>query len=148
MSPMLLIVEDSPTQQYLYRELCHRFGYEAHIVASGEEALSAIALTDYSAVILDIGLPGICGLETIRRIRMKEKGTIRHLPVLALTGNSEPEDKIECLSAGADDYMSKPFSVDAFRKLLLRWTYDSRSPNLRLIDLPAQPDKQLFERPT
>jgi CheY-like chemotaxis protein len=133
--PMLLIVEDSPTQQHLYAALCKRFGYDACIVKSGEEALTALKLASYSAVLLDIGLPGISGLKVARELRWSEIGTPRHTPVIGISG-AEPVSQARqaCIDAGMDDYLSKPVSADAFRRMLLRWTYDTRAPNLMLLD--------------
>jgi CheY-like chemotaxis protein len=131
----LLIVEDSPTQQHIYLHLCKRFGYDAYIAKSGEEGLAALKLTKYSAVILDIGLPGISGLEVARELRWTEMGTPRHTPVIGIS-STEPAHKArqQCIDAGMDDYLSKPVSADGFRRMLLRWTYDSRTPNLTLLN--------------
>lgn len=142
--PTLLIVEDHPTHQYVFKQLCEQFNYEMVIVGSGEDALGALAVAQYAAVLLDINLPGANGLDIVRSLRHLEKErTLKHTPVIAITANADPECKIECLEAGADDYLSKPFSIDDFRKILLRWTYDARKPNLKLINT-ASNEKQLF----
>ncbi len=143
-SPTILIVEDNRAQQYVFKELCERFGYESYIVSSGEDALGALALAQYAAVILDINLPGIDGLETVRRLRATEKGKERNTPVIALTGNVMPEHREMCMAAGMNDYMSKPFSIEAFRKLLLRWAYDPNRPNMRLINSTPDSEQLLF----
>jgi two-component system, sensor histidine kinase and response regulator len=131
----LLIVEDSPTQQFLYAALCKRFGYDAYIAKTGEEALAALKQASYSAVLLDIGLPGISGLKVARELRWTEIGTPRHTPVIGISG-AEPANQARqaCIDAGMDDYLSKPVSAEAFRRMLLRWTYDSRTPNLMLLN--------------
>ncbi len=143
-SPTILIVEDHPAQQYVFKQLCERFGYDAHLVSTGEDALAALALAQYAAVILDVRLPGIDGLETCQTLRQRERGTDRQTPVIALTGHVLPQDRQDCFDAGMDDYMSKPFSIEAFRKLLLRWTYDASRPNLRLLNSTPDSNEQLF----
>lgn len=142
--PTILIVEDYQAQQFVYKQLCERFGYDAYVVGSGEAALGALSIAQYAAVILDISLPGIDGIETAKRLRLAESGTGRRTPVIALTAIAAPQQKENCLAAGMDDYMSKPFSIEAFRKLLLRWTYDSRRPNMSLITTRPDDDELLF----
>jgi len=140
----LLIVEDNPAQQYVFKQLCERFGFDAIIVGTGEEALGALGLAQYAAVILDINLPGINGVDTVRALRNLERGTVRRTPVIAVTANVGPEHRAECIAAGMDDYLGKPFSIDSFRKTLLRWTYDARRPNLMLITSIPEEQEQLF----
>ncbi len=136
----LLIVEDNPTQQLIYTQLCKRFGYEAYITRTGEEALAALPLSKYAAVVLDIGLPGISGLDVARELRWAEMGTTERTPVIGIS-STEPahQARQQCIEAGMDDYVSKPVSVDAFRRMLLRWTYDSRTPNLMLLNRMVDP---------
>ena len=114
------------------------------MVSSGEDALGALAITKYAAVILDLNLPGIDGLETVHRLRETEKGTGRRTPVIALTASAAPHLRQTCLEAGTDDFMSKPFSVEAFRKMLLRWTYDSARLNMSLIQSTPDSDELCF----
>ncbi|HEY9679550.1 MAG TPA: response regulator [Drouetiella sp.] len=143
-SPTILIVEDYPAQQFVFEQLCERFGYQAYMVSSGEDALGVLAVTKYAAVILDLKLPGIDGIETVRRLRETEKGTGRRTPVIGLTSNSVPQQREICLNAGMDDFMSKPFSIEAFRKMLLRWTYDSKRLNMSLITSTPDSDELCF----
>jgi CheY-like chemotaxis protein len=149
--PKLLIVEDNPTQQYIYAALCKRFGYDAYIAKSGEEGLTALKLASYAAVLLDIGLPGISGLDVARELRWTEIGRPRHTPVIGIS-SAEPAHQARqaCIEAGMDDYLSKPVSVDAFRRMLLRWTYDSRTPNLMLLDtmVTAEPTDDYVQQVT
>lgn len=142
--PTILIVEDYHPQQFVFRQLCERFGYDAYIVGTGEAALGALSITQYAAVIMDINLPGMDGVETARQLRASELGTGRHTPIIALTASGLPHLRETCLAAGMDDYMSKPFSVEAFRRLLLRWTYESHRPNMSLITAAVGDDELLF----
>ena len=84
---IILVVEDNETEQYVLKQLLQKFDYDAHIVASGEEALTAMGLTKYGAVLMDISLPGIDGYECTKRIRRIELESGRRTPVIALTGS-------------------------------------------------------------
>lgn len=135
----LLVVEDNPTQQHVIKTLCSWFNFEVHIVATAEEALDALACSYmYAAVLLDIGLPGLDGIACARTIRLTESQSGQHVPIVALTACYSEEDRKRCLEAGMDDFLSKPFSPEDFRKMLLRWAYRPKEPNLRLLESTAQ----------
>lgn len=100
-------------------------GYEVLQAESGEEALEILENTKVDAVILDLMLPQIDGLEVLRRIRTKEN--IKKTPVIMLTAKGEEFDRVLGLEMGADDYISKPFSVRELQarvKAVLRRTED------------------------
>lgn len=102
----MLVVEDDPhIASAVALELEHE-GYDARVVADGPEALSAWAEWRADLVLLDLGLPTLDGIEVCRRIRESS-----HTPVLALTARASVEDRVRGLDAGADDYLSKPFSL-------------------------------------
>jgi DNA-binding response OmpR family regulator len=88
-------------------------GYRVTAVETGEEALSAIERQAYALVLLDVMLPGISGLEVCRRLRSRGA----RVPVIMLTARTQESDRVTGLDVGADDYVSKPFSV---RELLAR----------------------------
>lgn len=127
----LLIIEDNETQQYVLKELCSKFDYDAHIVSSGEEALNALACTRYAAILMDIALGGMDGFECTGRIRQLESKMKRHTPIIAVTG--AVEERQRCLAAGMDDYISKPFEIEDFRLMLLRNAYQPAKVNLKLL---------------
>lgn len=104
MSANILIVEDDRFLQDGLRKLLSTEGYEVATVSSGEEALSALTDKKSDLVILDLGLPGIDGITTCRRLRAKW-----HMPVLMLTARTDALDKVIGLEVGADDYLTKPF---------------------------------------
>jgi len=117
----LLVVEDDRTVgQYIKRGL-EEVQYIVEWVADGGEALELIALTAYDLIILDLRLPGMTGLEVLRRLR--DRG--HTMPVLVLTAQDSVEFKVDALRAGADDYVTKPF---AFEELLARIEALSRRP--------------------
>ncbi|HWX95795.1 MAG TPA: response regulator transcription factor [Solirubrobacteraceae bacterium] len=111
--PRLLVVDDEPAvRQALARALALE-RYEITLAADGEQALDLLAQGSYEAVLLDIVMPGIDGLELCRRMRNAGDRT----PVLMLTARDAIDDRVAGLDAGADDYLAKPF---ALRELMAR----------------------------
>src|SRR6202012_134441 len=82
-------------------------GFVIGEAGNGEEALLRLRMIDYDAVLLDINMPGMGGIETCRRIHQ----TYPHIPIVMLTVRDEEDDKVEALDAGADDYVTKPFQI-------------------------------------
>lgn len=109
----VLIVEDNVKLAGLLRRGLREEGFVADLAVKGEDAVWMAGATDYGAVILDVMLPGIDGLETCRRLR----GDGVWAPVLMLTARDGVLDRVGGLDAGADDYLVKPFS---FAELLAR----------------------------
>ena len=130
----LLVIEDNPTQQMVIRTLAENYGFTTFLVSSGEEALIALQTCEdcYDAILMDVKLSDMDGIECTKRIRALESQNSR-IPIIAVTALAMPGDKEKCLSGGMDDYLSKPFTADDFRKILLRWTYNADRPNLRLL---------------
>jgi two-component system KDP operon response regulator KdpE len=104
--PRILVVEDESSVSKFLRHSLEANGFTVDQASTGEEALRMAADRPPVLVILDFGLPDITGVEVIRRLRAWSE-----VPVLFLSANSVPEDKVAALDAGADDYLTKPFSV-------------------------------------
>jgi two-component system OmpR family response regulator len=109
----ILVVEDEPKMAQLLRRGLARHGHAVDVVARGEDALVHSATVDYEAILLDVALPGMDGLETCRALRTEGVWS----PVLMLTARDGVFDRVAGLDAGADDYLVKPF---AFAELLAR----------------------------
>jgi len=106
----LLLVEDN--HRLAERITYHlRGSYIVDVVESGEDALQKASSIQYGVILLDLGLPGMSGLEVCRNMRLLNVNS----PILVLTGNSEMADRISLLNAGADDYVTKPFNTDELR---------------------------------
>jgi two-component system KDP operon response regulator KdpE len=103
---ILVVEDDAPLRRALRTSLRAR-DLVVHEAGSGEEALVLAADRNPDVVLLDLGLPGIDGLETIRRLR-----AFTDAPVIVLTARDRPTDKVSALDAGADDYVTKPFDID------------------------------------
>jgi two-component system response regulator QseB len=104
----LLLVEDDELVGAGIRDTLERAHYSVEWVRSGAHALSALEHEGFEAVILDLGLPGMDGLEVLRRAR----STGNKCPVLVLSARDAAVQRVEGLDAGADDYLTKPFDVD------------------------------------
>jgi len=129
----VLVVDDEPAIRRALRPPLIELGFQVSEASRGEEALQALRAGPYDAVLLDINMPGIGGIETLRRIR----AFAPRLPVLMLTVRDQEEDKVEALDTGADDYITKPFST---RELIAR----IRSA-VRRVHAPARPEDAPLE---
>jgi DNA-binding response OmpR family regulator len=109
----ILVVEDEPDMQFVLSDNLGTEGYEVDLSASGREAVGKALSGEYALVLLDIMLPDINGIEVCKLIR-SENATI---PIIILTAKGEEIDKVVGLEVGADDYITKPFSI---RELLAR----------------------------
>ncbi len=105
MSGAILIVEDEQAIADLVRAYLRRDGFEAIWARSGEQALEELSRHPVRLVVLDVGLPGIDGLEVCRRLRARTG-----IPILILSARDDEIDRVAGLEAGADDYVTKPFS--------------------------------------
>ncbi|MBA2567908.1 MAG: response regulator transcription factor [Actinobacteria bacterium] len=119
----VLVVEDDVKMASLLRRGLLEEGLSADVARTGDDALWMAEATEYDAIVLDVMLPGLDGFEVCRRLR--ESG--RWSPVLMLTARDAVEDRVAGLDAGADDYLTKPFS---FAELLARLRALARRPAL------------------
>jgi two-component system KDP operon response regulator KdpE len=109
----VLLIDDEPSIRRALVVPLRELGFQVSEAESGEAALQLLRTTVYDAALLDVNMPGIGGLETLRQIRQ----SAMRLPVLMLTVRDEEEDKVKALDLGADDYVTKPFST---RELIAR----------------------------
>jgi two-component system OmpR family response regulator len=109
----VLVVEDHPEMSALIGQRLREDGLAVDVVDSGEDGVWMATENDYDVVVLDVLLPGIDGVEACRRLRT----SARWMPILLLTARDAVEDRVRGLDAGADDYLTKPFS---FAELLAR----------------------------
>lgn len=111
--PKILVIEDEPEMQRGLRDNLEFEGYEAEIAGDGTTGLRLLLENSYDLVILDVMLPGMSGFDVLKKARERGVGT----PVIMLTARGEEVDRVVGLELGADDYMTKPFSL---RELLAR----------------------------
>ncbi len=140
----VLIVDDEPLIVKGLKFSLEQEGYETDCAYNGEEALEKYSANHFDIILLDVMLPGISGTEVCHRIRKESM-----IPIIMLTAKSADEDKIEGLTEGADDYLTKPFNVvelKARMKNLLRRTEGApvnTAPNeIRVKNLIMDKDKR------
>ena len=107
MKASILIVEDDKAVQRLMAAAMDNAGYHQEIAANGAEAVTLALSLQPQVILLDLGLPDTDGVEVIRKLR-----SWTETPIIVVSARSDDRDKIEALDAGADDYLTKPFSVD------------------------------------
>ncbi|MFT3694333.1 MAG: ATP-binding protein [Kofleriaceae bacterium] len=104
----ILVAEDSEFNADLIRELLRRRGYEPQIVDNGTAVLALVEREPFDLLLLDLHMPGLDGFQVIERLRTREGELGGHLPVVALTARTRPEDRDRCLAAGMDEFLAKP----------------------------------------
>lgn len=105
--PNVLIVEDDAGIRQSLFETLTALGFMIGEASNGEQALLRLRMVDFDAVLLDINMPGMGGIEACREICH----SYPHVPIIMLTVRDEEDDKVEALDAGADDYVTKPFQI-------------------------------------
>ncbi|MFC3070646.1 response regulator transcription factor [Phenylobacterium soli] len=104
----LLIAEDDPMLGRGLKRALQGAGYTVDLVVTGDEAMAATRVQSYALVLLDLGLPNASGLDALKALRSRRDAT----PVIIVTARDRPEQKVEGLDAGADDYVVKPFDLE------------------------------------
>ncbi len=109
--PLVLVVEDEAALATMLRYNLEKQGFRVEEAADGQEALTRIAETQPDLVLLDWMLPQMSGIEVCRQIR--RRSSTRDLPVIMVTARTEDQDAVRGLNTGADDYITKPFSMES-----------------------------------
>lgn len=144
----ILIAEDDPSLRRSLRTTLGILGFDIGEAANGEEALMRLRMVDYDAVLLDINMPGLGGIEAciqMRRIFSK-------LPILMLTVRDSEDDKVRALEAGADDYVTKPFQIRELtariRSAIRRYHAPETPSELPIVigDISLDPVRRRIER--
>ena len=142
----LLVVDDEPTITEVLSRYLERAGYETRVAPDGLQALELAGARRPDLVILDLMLPGLDGLEVMRRLRALDEGGVRpRLPIILLTARGEESDRVVGLRLGADDYVVKPFSPNelvARVEAVLRRADPApeHEPPLEFADLRIEPE--------
>jgi len=126
----ILVVDDDSSSRRALRATLSGIGFTVSEAGRGEEALSLVRVSWFDAVLLDVDMPGMGGIETCRAIRH----SIARLPILMLTVMDSEDDKVLALDAGADDYITKPFQL---RELIARVRSAVRRRNAQEVNRDA-----------
>jgi two-component system, OmpR family, response regulator MprA len=142
----ILVVDDEPAVREALERILRLDGFEVALAADGREAVRSQAAVPADAVLLDVLMPGLDGLEVCRRMRDVGDRT----PVLMLTARDEVGDRVAGLEAGADDYLPKPFALEELlariRALLRRSGWSDEREALRFDDLELDPTSHEVRR--
>jgi two-component system response regulator AtoC len=122
----ILVVDVDPQMQFFLKEALQRQSYGVTVKGSAEEALTALRTDRYDLVLLDVGLPGMPGLEAVDEILKIDRGT----PIIIMTAHGTRETAFDAMRRGAYDYFTKPFRVDEL-EIVIRRALEKRSSRRR-----------------
>ncbi|MGV3526849.1 MAG: PAS domain-containing protein [Candidatus Sericytochromatia bacterium] len=115
----ILLAEDNPINQAVAQAMIGRMGHQLDIVENGVQALQALHQQAYDLVLMDCQMPEMDGYEATRQIRKSRRG--QQIPIIALTAHAMESARAECLEAGMNDYLSKPFHFEQLEAIITRW---------------------------
>lgn len=120
--PLVLVVDDDPIHHKLLNLLADALGITCHVAASCSEAMEALSMFSFDVVLMDYRMPEVDGCACTQRIRaMKEK--TGQIPIIAVTGRVTNDSREECLAAGMNDYLAKPFTLEELHEKLNLWLH-------------------------
>jgi two-component system sensor histidine kinase RpfC len=121
----ILIVEDNPTNRKVLQKILERAGHQCTLAQDGEEGLDILATQTFDAMVIDMNMPKVSGLDVVRFCRMMG-GAVAKTPIIIFSASVTQEARDESFAAGADAYISKPIEVSKFLKTLNRLVQDNR----------------------
>lgn len=120
MARLVLVVEDNAPNRYLITYLLEKSGYELEVAEDGAQALALLEERTPDLILMDMQLPKLDGYEATRRIKADPR--FRDVPLVAITAHSTPRDRQRAVTAGADEFVSKPVHADGLLALVSRLT--------------------------
>ena len=114
----ILLAEDNPINQMVALRALTKEGHTVEVAENGRRVLERIQNERFDVVLMDVQMPDLDGLQVAAAIRAQERGTMRHLPIIALTAHAMKGDRERCLKAGMDGYVSKPVRLEELHKAL------------------------------
>ncbi|NYE61974.1 PAS domain S-box-containing protein [Duganella sp. 1224] len=137
----ILLVEDNTFNQQIALEMLEEVGSSVCLAANGMEALELLRQTAFDCVLMDVQMPLMDGLEATRRIRADPR--LADMRVLAMTATATSEDRVRCIEAGMDDFISKPIQPALMYQTIANWLPERDDNHAR--DLPARPRQPAFK---
>jgi len=131
MKHTIMIVEDEPANQKLFSDLLNNLGYRVLLAKNGLEAIDLTLKEMPDLVLMDIGLPGISGLDATKII--KENNKTKQIPIIAVTAFAMKEDEARAMQAGCDSFIAKPVNIRDLIREIERWV--ARSGNSEIMEL-------------
>jgi two-component system, sensor histidine kinase RpfC len=146
-SMRILIADDHAANRMVLESLLGKAGHRVTSVADGEAVLDALGVGDYDAVIVDLHMPGISGLEMLKQLRLMEAGSSRRTPVLVLSADVTPEAIRKCEQAGAKAFIAKPVTASRLLDILSNIANDAQSGALTLVKRPdlSMPAEEILD---
>ena len=134
----VLLVDDNLMNQVYGEAMIETLGFRVALASDGAEAVRRWKTEPFDLILMDCHMPGMDGFAAARRIRQSEleRGTASHTPIVALTGCTDDDEHEDCISAGMDAVLHKPFNPDELLKFVIDWGTNPRTPSVRA---PAQP---------
>jgi len=135
----VLLVEDNLINQQVALGILQIQGYAVTVVNNGREALDAYAQRPFDVVLMDCHMPEMDGFEATKEIRAREAASRgKRVPIIALTANAMAHDREQCLNAGMDDHLSKPFGMQSMQDMLERWMPQAKGAQSEAAELAAR----------
>ncbi len=147
----VLVAEDNPTNRKVIQKILERAGHQCFLARDGEDALDLIDQREFDALVLDMNMPGLTGIDVARMYRLM-RGEQQRMPVIIFSANVTPEAREESLEAGADDFLPKPIQVELLLQTLARLITRFRAGDLpaaarlRPVSKPGLPGTHVIER--
>jgi CheY-like chemotaxis protein len=120
-APLILMVDDNPVNRKVGEMVLRRAGFRVVVAEDGPTGIAAALAHLPDAVLMDWQMPGMDGLEATRRLRATWPAGTPAPPIVALTANTMPGDREQCLAAGMDDYLAKPYRADILVAKIQQW---------------------------
>ncbi len=117
----ILVAEDNEVNRIVFDQILAGLGYRYRLVENGELAVAAHAELNPRLILMDVSMPVMNGLDATRAIRMSEKRSGEHVPIIAVTAHALKGDMERCLEAGMDDYLTKPVSPSRIQQVVDKW---------------------------
>jgi len=137
----ILLAEDDPVHQELGLCLLRDRGHTVVVAGDGAEVLDILEHQPIDVLLLDVEMPVMDGLEAAARIRLMERGSGRHVPIVAMTAHAMNGDRERCMAVGMDDYLSKPMQANALFAVIAKWAPETApTPATATIPKAAEPE--------
>ncbi|EGC34280.1 hypothetical protein DICPUDRAFT_35308 [Dictyostelium purpureum] len=123
----ILLAEDNVVNQRLAVRLLEKFGHKVTLAENGLQAVAACEIKHFDLILMDVQMPHMGGFEATAQIRKLESNEGIHTPIIAMTAHALARDRVKCIEAGMDDYISKPINPDQLKSMIEKYLYFSMS---------------------